>query len=70
MQAYAKSLADAGTTLVLSPTSEFFKYFGGKPIEAPTGAAPPADKPPATPPAQSGSAPGEPVKEAPAAANP
>lgn len=28
MQAYAKSLADKGTTLVLSPDSEFFKYFG------------------------------------------
>ena len=42
MQAYAKSLADAGTTLVLSPTSEFFKYFGGKPIEAPTGPTPSA----------------------------
>ena len=73
MQAYAKSLADAGTTLVLSPTSEFFKYFGGKPIEAPTGptpSAPPGEKPPAAPPAQSGSAPTAPLKEAPAAANP
>ncbi|MGH6907141.1 MAG: protease modulator HflC, partial [Aestuariivirga sp.] len=28
MQAYAKSLADKGTTLVLRPDSEFFKYFG------------------------------------------
>lgn len=28
MQAYAKSLSDAGTTLVLKPDSEFFKYFG------------------------------------------
>ena len=28
MQAYAKSLADLGTTLVLSPDSEFFRYFG------------------------------------------
>jgi membrane protease subunit HflC len=28
MQAYAKSLAGKGTTLVLSPDSEFFKYFG------------------------------------------
>jgi membrane protease subunit HflC len=73
MQAYAKSLADAGTTLVLSPTSEFFKYFGGKPIEAPTGTTPPApsgERPPVTPPAQSGSAPAVPLNEAPAAANP
>jgi modulator of FtsH protease HflC len=28
LQAYAKSLATAGTTLVLKPDSEFFKYFG------------------------------------------
>lgn len=28
MQAYAKSLGTDGTTLVLKPTSEFFKYFG------------------------------------------
>jgi membrane protease subunit HflC len=29
MQAYARSLTGSGTTLVLSPKSEFFKYFGG-----------------------------------------
>jgi modulator of FtsH protease HflC len=28
MQSYAKSLANDGTTLVLNPNSEFFKYFG------------------------------------------
>jgi membrane protease subunit HflC len=28
MQAYARSLATSGTTLVLKPDSEFFKYFG------------------------------------------
>ena len=28
MQAYSKSLAGGGTSLVLSPNSEFFKYFG------------------------------------------
>jgi membrane protease subunit HflC len=28
MQAYAKSLGTTGTTLVLKPDSEFFKYFG------------------------------------------
>ena len=27
MQAYAQSLEDSGTTLVLSPNSEFFRYF-------------------------------------------
>ncbi|MBL8905707.1 MAG: protease modulator HflC [Rhizobiales bacterium] len=29
MQAYAKSMTGPGTNLVLSPNSEFFKYFGG-----------------------------------------
>jgi membrane protease subunit HflC len=29
MQAYGRSLTGSGTTLVLSPNSEFFKYFGG-----------------------------------------
>lgn len=43
MQAYAKSLGGAATTLVLDPTWEFFKYFGlGAKIELA----------PATPPAQ------------------
>jgi len=28
MQAYAKSLGEKGTTMVLNPDSEFFKYFG------------------------------------------
>jgi membrane protease subunit HflC len=28
MQAYAKSLSDTGTTMVLKPDSDFFKYFG------------------------------------------
>ena len=28
MQAYTKSMAEPGTTLVLKPDSEFFKYFG------------------------------------------
>jgi membrane protease subunit HflC len=38
MQAYAKSLSDPGTTLVLKPDSEFFRYFssqGEKPPAAP-----------------------------------
>jgi membrane protease subunit HflC len=39
MQAYAKSLGTQGTTMVLSPDSDFFRYFGqqtspGKPAEA------------------------------------
>jgi membrane protease subunit HflC len=35
MQAYAKSLATSGTTLVLKPDSEFFKYFGTQKQPAP-----------------------------------
>ena len=35
MQAYAKSLSGQGTTLVLKPDSDFFKYFGSKPAEVP-----------------------------------
>jgi membrane protease subunit HflC len=27
MEAYRKSLADSGTTVVLSPDSEFFRFF-------------------------------------------
>jgi membrane protease subunit HflC len=30
MQAYGKSLGTQGTTMVLNPDSEFFKYFGGQ----------------------------------------
>jgi modulator of FtsH protease HflC len=30
MQAYSKSLTTPGTSLVLKPDSDFFKYFGGK----------------------------------------
>jgi membrane protease subunit HflC len=30
MQAYAKSLSDTGTTMVLKPDSDFFKYFGSR----------------------------------------
>lgn len=35
MQAYAKSLSTPGTTLVLDPKSDFFKYFGKNSSEAP-----------------------------------
>lgn len=31
MQAYRTSMGNTGTTMVLSPTSEFFKYFGSTP---------------------------------------
>jgi modulator of FtsH protease HflC len=35
MQAYAKSMTSDGTTLVLRPDSDFFKYFGTQPAPAP-----------------------------------
>lgn len=35
MQAYAKSLGGQGTTLVLSPDSEFFKYLGIRKVDPP-----------------------------------
>jgi modulator of FtsH protease HflC len=41
MQAYAKSMSTDGTTLVLKPNSEFFKYFGSK-NSAPPAVAPAA----------------------------
>ena len=70
MQAYAKSLADAATTLVLSPTSEFFKYFGGKSSAAPAPSTPQGSqaKPPTTPaPGESRATPAGPANEAPTA---
>ena len=39
MQAYAKSLASQGTTMVLNPDSEFFKYFGTQQAATPEAAA-------------------------------
>lgn len=64
MQAYSHSLTDSGTTLVLSPDSDFFRYFGsgsevgntvGRPMPstvpaqpAPQTSAPPAPAAPAT----------------------
>jgi membrane protease subunit HflC len=35
MQAYRASLADGATSFVLSPDSEFFRYFGSVPLAAP-----------------------------------
>ncbi|MCY0146249.1 protease modulator HflC [Hoeflea sp. G2-23] len=49
MNAYAEALSDSGTTMVLSPTSEFFRYFGSaKGANAPAAAAP-ANAAPAAP---------------------
>ncbi len=41
MQAYDKSLSSGGTNLVLSPNSEFFRYFGGQKDSAQVPAAKP-----------------------------
>jgi membrane protease subunit HflC len=41
MQAYAKSLSDTGTTMVLKPDSDFFKYFGFRNENSP-GTTPPS----------------------------
>jgi membrane protease subunit HflC len=35
MQAYAKSLGTQGTTMVLSPDSDFFRYFGNQKATVP-----------------------------------
>jgi modulator of FtsH protease HflC len=45
MQAYSQALQNSGTTMVLSPDSDFFRYFNdpmGAPKSAPGGAAAPA----------------------------
>jgi hypothetical protein len=55
---------------VLSPTSEFFKYFGGKSSAAPAPSTPQGSqaKPPTTPaPGESRATPAEPANEAPTA---
>ncbi|TCL73769.1 protease FtsH subunit HflC [Rhizobium sp. BK251] len=51
MAAYGQALATSGTTMVLSPNSEFFRYFDNANGSGPTAAAPavPAAVPPATP---------------------
>ncbi len=53
MQAYQKGLGTEGTTMVLSPNSEFFRYFGEQKGAAPApAAAAPAAAAPAVQPAQ------------------
>jgi membrane protease subunit HflC len=49
MNAYSQSLTDSGTTMVLSPTSEFFRYFNNSATSV--GAAAPATPASATAPA-------------------
>ena len=46
MQSYRTALGSAGTTMVLTPDSEFFRYFGSEGLPAlPAPAAPPASQP-------------------------
>ena len=74
MQAYRDALGDANTSFVLSPDSEFFRYFGG--IEAAAGEGAPGGtlRPGGSPPAQQQSdaspAPGTPAGQAGAPAEP
>jgi membrane protease subunit HflC len=58
MQAYAKSLGGAATTLVLDPAWEFFKYFSREPREGLPNSGTPSGQPPAgTSPAPGAAAP-------------
>jgi len=66
MESYRTALSNTGTTMVLSPDSPFFRYFGGAGEAGGTG-TPPAAAAEATPPAPEPTAPAEP---APAAAEP
>ncbi|MCA3562058.1 MAG: protease modulator HflC [Aestuariivirga sp.] len=49
MQAYRKALGGDGTTMVLSPNSEFFRYFGDRQPAAPGAPAAPVPAAPAQP---------------------
>ncbi len=51
MQAYRTALQDTGTTMVLSPDSEFFRYFGTDGSDIDGNLTPPRETPPATGPA-------------------
>lgn len=61
MQSYRTALGATGTTMVLSPDSEFFQYFGAAGVGTPAAPAPATDAAPATEAA--------PAAEAPAPAN-
>jgi len=73
MQSYRTALGATGTTMVLSPDSEFFRYFGaagvGVPAVPAVDAAPAADAAPATDAAPAAEAPAVTTEPAPAAAN-
>jgi len=78
MNAYSTSLSNSGTTMVLSPTSEFFRFFKDASGVAPVGAraapgtpvtssvTPPVVEPVATAPAEEAPAAEAPAEEAPA----
>lgn len=64
MIAYANALQGTGTTMVLSPDSEFFRFFRNATGSAPAAGSPPAATPQATtPPATGGSAPVQPAPD-------
>jgi membrane protease subunit HflC len=80
MQSYRTALGASGTTMVLSPDSEFFQYFGGggesvlpegvpalPAVDAPAADAPAADDPATEAPATDAPATDVPATEAPAA---
>jgi len=60
MRAYVASIADQGTTMVLSPDSEFFKYLNN----SQGGSAGVSSQTPAAPPAAAGASPGVPAAPA------
>lgn len=60
MRAYVASIADQGTTMVLSPDSEFFKYLNN----SQGGSAGVPSQAPAAPPAAAGASPGAPAAPA------
>jgi membrane protease subunit HflC len=74
MRAYSRSLEGGGTTMVLSPDSDFFRYFnspsgvprGNGPPTLPAPGAPPADGASASPPAAGGGAGSNAAEAAPA----
>ncbi len=69
MQAYARSLGTEGTTMVLNPNSDFFRYFNGRPgASAPPAAGAVSTVAPAAPAAPAAEAPA--AAPAPAAAAP
>lgn len=70
MQSYRTALGATGTTMVLSPDSEFFQYFGGAGQGAAATATPANDAAATEPTAEPAAEPAAPATEAPAAEAP